>query len=103
MSQEMSMSMSMLDISSNNEVVVSVVSVPKSQTRRINNLRAKLLSLEKDLAEAIKENEAYESLRNKNVTKRERKGRPKVAKATDESEDLFANLALNSVENAVEN
>lgn len=73
-----------------------VISGPRSQTRRINNLRAKLSSLEKDLAEALKENEAYESLRSKNVTKRERKGRPKVAKAADESEDLFANLALNS-------
>ena len=76
---------------------VVVDCVPKSQTRRINNLRSKLSALEKDLAEAEKENEAFESLRSKNVTKRERKGRPKVAKASDESEDLFANLALNSV------
>ena len=76
-------------------VVVDLV--PKSQTRRIKNLRSKLSALEKDLAEAEKENEAFESLRSKNVTKRERKGRPKVAKASDESEDLFANLALNSV------
>ena len=70
--------------------------LPKSQTRRINNLRSKLSALERDLAEALKENEAFESLRSKNVTKRERKGRPKVAKVADESEDLFANLALNS-------
>ena len=76
-------------------VVVDLV--PKSQTRRIKNLRSKLSALEKDLAEAEKENEAFESLRSKNVTKRERKGRPKVAKVADESEDLFANLALNSV------
>ena len=76
---------------------VVVDCVPKSQTRRIKNLRSKLSALEKDLAEAEKENEAFESLRSKNVTKRERKGRPKVAKASDESEDLFANLALNSV------
>ena len=76
---------------------VVVDCVPKSQTRSINNLRSKLSALEKDLAEAEKENEAFESLRSKNVTKRERKGRPKVAKASDESEDLFANLALNSV------
>ena len=75
-------------------VVVDLV--PKSQTRRIKNLRSKLSALEKDLAEAEKENEAFESLRSKNVTKRERKGRPKVAKVADESEDLFANLALNS-------
>ena len=70
--------------------------VAKSQTRRINNLRSKLSALEKDLAEALKENEVYESFRSKNVTKRESKGRPKVAKAADESEDLFANLGLNS-------
>ena len=76
---------------------VVVDCVPKSQTRRIKNLRSKLSALEKDLAEAEKENEAFESLRSKNVTKRERKGRPKVAKVADESEDLFANLALNSV------
>ena len=76
-------------------VVVDLV--PKSQTRRIKNLRSKLSALEKDLAEAEKENEAFESLRSKNVTKRERKDRPKVAKVADESEDLFANLALNSV------
>ena len=70
--------------------------VAKSQTRRINNLRSKLSALEKDLAEALKENEVYESFRSKNVTKRESKGRPKVAKVADESEDLFANLGLNS-------
>jgi hypothetical protein len=70
--------------------------VAKSQTRRINNLRSKLSALEKDLAEALKENEVYESFRSKNVTKRESKGRPKVAKKADESEDLFANLGLNS-------
>ena len=77
-------------------VTMSSVVVAKSQTRRINNLRSKLSALEKDLAEALKENEAFESLRSKNVTKRESKGRPKVAKKADESEDLFANLGLNS-------
>jgi len=77
-------------------VTMSVSSVAKSQTRRINNLRSKLSALEKDLAEALKENEIYESVRSKNVTKRESKGRPKVAKVAAESEDLFANLGLNS-------